>query len=288
MKAKEYEAITQVIIKDLESGVAPWTKPWQDNGLGQLPYNAESKRHYSGINVLLTWAAQSANGWSSAGWLTFKQAKNLGGHVRKGEKGTRVYFANHFEKETEDGETEEIWYLRPFTVFNVEQIEGLAECYYTKPEPVSEVIRVEQAEEFIQSIPAEIRHGGNSACFTPSLDVIKMPNASQFSDTNSYYATVLHELVHWTGHKARLDRDMTHRFGSEAYAFEELIAELGCAFLCAEIGIQGQLQHSEYIGSWIKVLKDDPKAVITAARQATAAVKYLKEHCQSDELKKVA
>jgi antirestriction protein ArdC len=273
MKLHDYKTITTSIIADLEAGVVPWTKPWTDLGVGALPYNAKTGHHYSGINILICWAACHKNGFSSPGWMTYKQAKDAGGYVRKGERSTRIYYANSFTKRNEQDEEETVWYLKPVSVFNISQIDSLPPSYYAEPEGLPEAVRNQNTEDFINAIPSTVQYGGNKACYIPSRDVIRMPRIEQFANVDAYYATLIHEHIHWTSSKDRLDRD-------EEYAFEELVAELGAAFVCAELGIKGNLQHSEYIGSWIKALNNDHTMIVKASRLASQAANYLIEHQQ--------
>lgn len=266
-----YQTITDKIIAALETGTAPWVKPWASLG---VPRNAITGRKYSGINTVLLAMAE----FSSNQWLTFQQAKAAGGNVRKGEKGTTVVFFKPLAiKEKTDQQTDVekvIPLLRSFTVFNTQQIDGLPEKFtVTTPSQISEFEDNIAAESYLAQ--ANIMHGSNRACFIPSLDEIHMPNKTDFKSVADYYAVALHELTHWTGHKSRLSRDFSGRFGDAAYAFEELVAELGAAFLCASSGVDGQLQHASYIGSWLKVLKNDKKAIFTAAAAARKAAEFV-------------
>jgi antirestriction protein ArdC len=221
--------------------------------------------------------------------LTYNQAKDSGGTVRKGEKGTTVVFFKPLtirEKSEIQGDDKEktIPLLRSFTVFNTQQIDGLPEKFTQEIAPQISDFEDNQAAEYLLS-QAEIQYGMSRACFIPSLDKIQLPNKTEFRSIPDFYATALHELTHWTGHKTRLARDFSGRFGDASYAFEELIAELGAAFLCASCGVDGQLQHSSYIASWLKVLKSDKKAIFTAAAAARKAAEFLqKEEEQQEEI----
>ena len=276
-----YQQITDQIIAALETGTAPWVKPWASIG---APLNAITNREYSGINMILL----SMTTFASNAWLTFQQAKQAGGTVRKGEKGTRVVFFKPLAVEDKDSTTAEakekvIPMLRSFIVFNTAQIDGLPEKFTAKPHPQIDSFTDNDAAEALLS-QAIIKHNCSRACFIPSMDEIHMPNKCDFKSIGDYYSTGLHELTHWTGHKNRLNRDFNGRFGDTAYAFEELIAELGSSFLCAHSGIDGQLQHASYIASWIKVLKGDKRAVFTAASAARKSTEYLTGSvAQSDE-----
>jgi antirestriction protein ArdC len=278
--ASVYESVTNAIISELERGVAPWVKPWESASTASLPYNATSQRQYSGVNILLLWAATMVKGYRIPAWLTFRQANALGGHVRKGEKATHIVYASTFTKTDTDPKTgeqveEQIPFLRWYTVFNVEQTEGLPGHLYhiADPKPVEQALA--SVEEFIGKLGADVRHFGDRACYRPTEDFIALPDPGAFRAPGDYYATSLHEHAHWTGHPSRLNRDLSGRFGSESYAGEELVAELASAYLCASLDIPGQLQHAEYIGSWLKLLKSDKRAIFTAASKATQAAEYL-------------
>ena len=280
-----YQHVTDRILEDLERGVRPWLKPWSMSKVGGsiLP-----RRHngipYQGINVLLLWSEAMARGYTATTWMTYRQALELGAHVRKGESGTLVVFADRLTR-TEDGDDGEsversIPYLKSYTVFNVEQIEGLPPQYQPQTAaPASAEIRRTQAESFIAATRAIIRFGGDRAYYAPAFDVIQLPPPPAFRDMEGYYGTVLHELTHWTGHASRCARELNgHRFGSEAYAFEELVAELGSAFLCAELGITPEVRddHAAYLASWLTVLKQDKRAIFAAASQAQRAADYVR------------
>jgi antirestriction protein ArdC len=235
------------------------------------------------MNILLLWGEAMAKGYAAPIWMTFKQALELDAHVRKGEHGSLVVYANSITKtETnEKGEdTErEIPFLKGYTVFNVEQIEGLPAHYYAQPEnplPLSE--RIDSADRFMTATGAVLQHGGNSAFYAPGRDLVQMPPFEAFRDKESYYATALHELTHWTSHKSRLDRSFdAKRFGDHGYAREELVAELGAAFLCADLGITPEIRddHAAYLAHWLKALKEDKRAIFSAAAHAQRAADFL-------------
>lgn len=291
-----YQEVTDKIIASLERGTAPWVKPWQDrrDACATMPYNYHSKRSYHGINTVLLWAAAYEKSYTSPAWLTFKQALDMGGHVRKGEKGQTVIFWKFLDRTERDEQTGEekarrVPMAKAYTVFNLEQCEGIE-----PPAPVQEIPEEDRhatAEAFILGTGAEIIHGGNRACYIPSFDRIHMPHRAQFLagiGLGHYYATALHEITHWTGHKSRCARDLNSRFGTESYAAEELIAELGAAFLCAQLGIEGELQHPQYIESWLRVLKQDNRAIFTAARLANQAADYLSGLSNVEEVEEAA
>jgi antirestriction protein ArdC len=276
-----YDTVTDIILHELEEGTAPWVKPWTTGDPQDLPYNLVSQRQYSGVNIMLLWLSSLEQGFRSAGWLTFRQATELGGHVKKGSKGTHIVYASTFTKKVTNPETEEegeekIPFLKGYVVFNLAQTEGLPERLYRALQVTPLEDALASVEAFIQAIGAEIRHGGNRAFYQPTFDFVQLPDPGQFEGAPHYYATSLHEHGHWTGHKSRLNRDLTGRFGDAAYAAEELVAELTAAFLCAHLSIPGRLRHAEYIGNWITLLSHDKKAIFTASAKATAAAEYLR------------
>lgn len=286
MKRDIYQSVTDSIIQLLERDLTPWRKPWADSKSidSALPFNAVTGRHYSGVNTALLWAEGQEHGYSTNGWLTFKQAKDLGGHVRKGEHGRTVVFWKFQDvQDKETGETKKVPFARAYTVFNVAQCAEIGE---TKAGEIPNSVEPDNVIAWCQSVGAEIRHGGNRACFVPSADLIQLPRPEQFHAIESYHATALHELTHWTGHKSRLDRTFGKRFGDQAYAFEELCAELGSAFLCASIGIENApLQdHASYLDHWLGILKSDKRAIFTAASQAQKACNYCLEHGTEERL----
>jgi antirestriction protein ArdC len=281
-----YTRITSQIVSQLENGVRPWVRPWNaEHAAGRItrPLRHNGKP-YSGINVLSLWASAMAQNFAAPIWMTFRQATQLDGHIRKGAKGSLVVYADSLTRKETDDKTgdeieREIPFLKGYTVFNVEQIEGLPEVYYAKVAPAQDpVARVEHAEKFFAALGATIRHGGNRAFYGIAADAIQMPPFESFQDADSYYATLAHECTHWTGNKCRLDRDFGgHRFGSQAYAVEELVAELGAAFLCAdlELTLEPREDHASYIATWLKVLLADNRAVFTAAAHAQRAAEFI-------------
>lgn len=272
-----YLTVTESIIEALESGVKPWVCPWKRNGtLSGIPSNFATTTAYSGMNIMLLWCSAAKQGFNDSRWLTYKQAQALGAQVRKGARGTTAIFYKTLEKENEQGETEQIPMLKTFTVFNVEQIDGLtlnSEALITQP--VSEFDPLPQVEALFQRSGAKITERGQQAFFTPVTDEIYLPERHLFTDAANFYATGLHELTHWSGGKKRLNREMKGKFGSEDYAFEELIAELGSAFLMADLGVSGDVQHESYIASWLKALKNDKRYIFKAASSASKAHRYL-------------
>ena len=281
-----YSRITDKIVADLEQGVRPWFKPWSaDHAAGKI---TRPLRHngipYKGINVIMLWSAAIVKGYACPLWLTFKQALELGGNVRKGETGELVVYANSITKTETDAKGEEtereIPFLKGYTVFNAEQCENLPAHYTAKAEPpaLTPLQRIEAADRFFAATGADIRHGGTRAFYAEGPDYVQMPPFETFRDAESHAATLAHELTHWTKHDKRLARDMGRvKWGDAGYAREELVAELGSAFLCADLGITPEVRedHAAYIASWLKVLKDDKRLIFSAASQAQRAADYL-------------
>ncbi|GAB5407247.1 MAG: zincin-like metallopeptidase domain-containing protein [Aureliella sp.] len=281
-----YAQVTNRIIEQLEQGVRPWLKPWHaEHAAGRI---TRPLRHnltpYSGINILMLWASAQEQGFATPIWLTFKQVKELGGNVCKGSKGSPVVFASTFkrseESEAGDEVEKDIPFLKQYTVFNAEQCEGLPSHFHeletqTHDEPLQPI---QAAKEFFSATGATIKHGGNRACYSMASDHICMPDLQTFTDAESYSAILAHEVTHWTRHPSRLARDLGRkRWGDEGYAMEELVAELGSAFLCADLGITPEVRddHASYIASWLEVLKRDKRAVFSAASMASRAVDYV-------------
>jgi antirestriction protein ArdC len=280
-----YRDITDKIIAELEQGIVPWVQPWTSNRqlcpLG-LPVNGLTRRSYSGINILLLWSALEERGFASPYWVTFKQCIAMGGTVRNGEKGTHVYFADKFVPQKEKARAKEtgdepnaIAFLKRYTVFNAEQCDGLPKGLVAAPVAKTEWQIVPEAEALIVATRADFRIGGDQAFYVPSDDFIRIPQASDFTDTINWYRTAFHELGHWTGHKTRLDRRLTTKFGTQDYAREELVAEMATAFVCASLGIVPTVSHADYIGNWLAVLKEDAKAIVRAASLATKASDFI-------------
>jgi len=289
-----YSRITNQIIEALEQGVKPWTQPW--NAAHAAGHVSRPLRHngkpYAGINVLTLWASAMTAHYAAPIWMTFKQAIELGGHVRKGERGSPVVYANTISRTEADEATGDdtqrtIPFLKAYTVFNVEQVEGLPAHFYAQAEQVRNPDeRIADAEAFFAATRADIRHGGDCAYYSPALDYIQMPMFEAFRDAQSYYATLAHEATHWTRHATRLERDFGRKkFGDDGYAREELVAELGAAFLCADLGLrlEDRDDHASYIGHWLSVLKDDKRAVFAAAAHAQRAADYLAGFSRTQE-----
>ena len=282
-----YQRVTDRIIADLAKGVAPWTKPWNaGNTEGRImrPLRHNGER-YNGINVLLLWSAALEHGFTNPKWMTFRQANELGAHVRKGEHGSLVVYAKTYTKTERDEEAgadveRDIPFLKAYTVFNVEQIDGLPDEYAAKPPPKfnTSIQRLEHADDFFRHTGATIITRGGRAAYSESSDHILMPPIESFFDTERYYSTLAHETVHWTKHPARLARDFGRKkFGDAGYALEEIVAEMGAAFICDHLEIEPTLpdDHAAYIASWILALQDDKHAIFKAASFAQKAVDYL-------------
>ncbi|MFD2251638.1 antirestriction protein ArdC [Pseudochelatococcus lubricantis] len=286
MKSDIYQRVTDQIVADLEKGVRPWHKPWNaGRAAGRItrPLRANGVP-YRGINVLMLWAAATASGFTAPLWLTYKQAQELGGQVRKGEKGSLVVYANTITRTEQDeasGEDleREIPFMKGYTVFNAEQVDGLPAHFYAVQAPALDPVqRIDRAEAFFAATGAEIREGGDRAYYTAAGDYVQMPPFVAFAQPEGFYATLAHELTHWTKAPQRLGRDLGRkRWGDEGYAMEELVAELGAAFVCADLALtpEPRAEHAAYIGSWLKALKDDRRAIFTAAAHAQCAADYL-------------
>lgn len=277
-----YSRITNQIVAQLEAGVRPWTQPWAASQSVSRPLRHDGTP-YQGINVILLWSEAAARGFQSSIWMTFRQALALGAHVRKGEHGSTVVYANQLVRADTDDAGEEaiqrIPFLKAYTVFNVEQIDGLPDIYAPQPAPILNAgERIARAEAFVAATGADVRHGGGCAFYAPAPDYVQMPPFESFLDPESYYATLGHELTHWTRHACRLNRDFDRRrHGDEGYAREELVAELGAAFLCADLGLalEPREDHAAYLASWLEVLRDDKRFIFSAAAHAQRAVDFL-------------
>ncbi|WP_434717855.1 zincin-like metallopeptidase domain-containing protein [Raoultella ornithinolytica] len=274
-KTDIYQTVTNNIIATLEAGVKPWSCPWKRvPGMSGLPSNFATGIAYSGMNIMLLWCSASKQGFGDSRWMTYKQAQAAGGQVRKGAHGTTAIFYTTLEKENDAGEVEQIPMLKTFTVFNVQQIDGLLLSTETV-NPEASFDPIPQVENLFRNSGANIIEKGQNAFFSPSTDEVWLPERHLFSDAANFYATGLHELVHWSGDKKRLNREIKGKFGSADYAEEELVAELGSAFLMTDLGIVGEVQHESYIASWLKALKNDKRYIFKAASAASKAHRYL-------------
>lgn len=278
-----YSEVTTRIIAELEQGRLPWVQPCDAALCGcTMPHNAATDRRYSGINVLILWAEVVIRGYGSQRWLTYRQAKSAGGNVRKGEKGTTVCYADRFTPKAEaeqargeDREARTIAFLKRFTVFNIDQCEGLPENMTAAPVATDPVLAIGSADAIITASSATFNIGGDAAFYSPTHDFVQVPPQAAYHEPINWYRTALHELGHWTGHTSRLDRDQKGAFGSAPYAREELVAEMAAAFTCASLGIAPTVRHSDYIASWLTVLREDDKAIFRAASAASKAADYL-------------
>jgi antirestriction protein ArdC len=301
MKSDIYQRVTNQIVASLETGIRPWMKPWSgEHAAGRITRPLRGNGiPYQGINVLMLWGASMEKGYSAPIWMTFKQALGLGGAVRKGEHGSLVVYASTFTpgdlspealaKGESTGEESErnIPFLKGYTVFNVEQIDGLPAHFLAPAAPrLDPLQRIDHAERFFAATGATIRHGGDRAFYSGASDHVQMPHFEAFRDAESYSATLAHELTHWTKHPARLAREFGRKRaacprpragGDEGYAMEELVAELGAAFLCADLDLtpEPRPDHAAYIASWLKALKNDRRAIFTAASYAQRAADFL-------------
>jgi len=277
--------ITQRLITAIENGPGDPQMPWRRSGRPLwMPENALTKAAYNGINILNLWVAAELRGFSSPLYATYKQWQELGAQVCKGAKSELVIFYKEFDVETDDESDDgKRRVARASYVFNADEVEGYDApgC----PEPLGPIARIETADRFMAHTGIRIVHGGERAYYSPAADTITMPEEGLFTGTDTmtrdegYYAVLLHKATHATGHKSRCDRDFSARFKNDAYAAEELVAEIGSAFLCAELGITQDTRagHAQYIANWIVLLKDDPKAIFTAAAKASQAVAWLKK-----------
>jgi antirestriction protein ArdC len=284
-RASLYTEITDKIIAELEAGRVPWVQPWGTTAVRAplaMPSNVTTQRRYSGINVLILWGAVIEHGFSGQSWLTFRQALGLGGHVRKGERGTTVVYADRFTPEDERrraAETGEepgaIPFLKRFTVFNTDQFDGLPEAVVASivPPPPGQI--EPQAEALIAATGADFRVGGARAYYNTAGDFVQVPPPGAYFEPINWHRTAFHELGHWTGAAGRLKRDHSGSFGSKSYAREELVAEMAGAFVCASLGIVPTVRHADYIGSWLEVLREDDRVVVRAASAASKASDFL-------------
>ncbi|BDG86385.1 ArdC family protein [Citrobacter koseri] len=303
-KADLYQQVTEKIMAAMEKGVPPWRRPWRSakNVHGSaLPVNATTGRHYSGVNIPLLWMSAEERGFNSDRWLTYQQAKAVGGQVRKGESSSMAIIYKPFEKQaTDDNDNklfdkdgspvmESLAMLKPLQLFNVAQCDGLPDAVTgvqqatTTEDGCGSILSEHQQEQALAILNATgvtcTSYRQNRAYYQSSADRIVMPAMPQFVSEADYWSTLLHELVHATGHSSRLNREgitsSSRKFGDPVYAFEELIAETGSAFLCAELGVYGDVQHESYLASWLKVLRDDKKAFFRACRFAREASEFL-------------
>ena len=280
-----YDEITTKIISELEAGRLPWVQPWGTAAAKAplaMPRNAATGRQYSGINVLILWGAVISHGYSGQSWVTFRQALALGGNVRKGEHGTTVVYADRFVPDDEKKRAREtgeeaaaIPFLKRFTVFNSVQCENLPEDVAIVAPPPPPGLIEPQVEALIKTSGIDFRIGGDRAFYMPARDYVQVPPPQAFFEPINWHRTALHECSHASGAPHRLNRDLSGAFGTKKYAFEELVAEISAAFCCAALGIVPTVRHADYIGSWAEVLREDNRAIVRAASQASKAADYL-------------
>ncbi len=280
-----YQEITDKIIAELEAGSVPWVQPWGTAAAKAplaMPLNASTRKRYSGINVLILWGAVIERGFAGQSWLTFRQALSLGAHVRKGERGTTVVYADRFTPEDERRRAEEtgdtpgaIPFLKRFTVFNIDQCDGLSDDIATVAPPPLPGLIEPQVDALIRATGIDFRIGGARAYYDPVHDFVRVPPPQAYFEPINWHRTALHETSHACGHASRLNRDLSGCFGSKKYAFEEIIAEISSAYVCASLGIVPTVRHADYIGSWIEVLRGDDRAIVRAASAASKSADYL-------------
>lgn len=283
MRRDVAQEITDLIIRKLETGVAPWQRPWRSLGASGRPLRHQGSP-YTGINTIYLWAIADTAGYRSRYWMTYRQAEELGGQVMRGERASTSVYFNSINREETDVSTGEatnrvIRFMRSYAVFNADQIEGLPGHFYAETDPVPPAPSEHQAaiDAFFSPIPIEVRHGGDRAYYSPSHDFIQLPRLAAFTSAHHYAGTKGHEMAHATGHANRLGRTFGKRFGDDAYAMEELVADLAAGFIGAHLGLPNELidNHASYLDHWLRVLRADKTAIITAASKAEQAFKWL-------------
>lgn len=281
-----YTEITNAILADLENGIRPWVKPWETGAGTPCRPLRNTGEPYRGINVLWLWSVAARKGYLSPYWLTYKQAHDLGAHVRKGEKSSLVVYASLYRKTEDDDarepEDKKIPFLKAYSVFNAEQIENIPERFAAKNSSAErvplDIPGADRVREFLRNTQAKFRTDNEQAYYSVLEDTIYSPPLSAFPNADRFYSTLAHELTHWTGHPSRLPRKFPRAgVGLSNYAREELIAELGAAFLCADLGVNltPRPDHADYIGDWLQVLRNDKRAIFHAAAVAQQATDYL-------------
>jgi Antirestriction protein len=288
-----YDDITDKIIAELEEGRLPWVQSWGTAAAKAplaMPRNAATARQYSGINVLILWGAVVQHGYPTQHWLTFRQALSLGGNVRKGERGTTVVYADRFTPEDEKRRAQEagdeassIPFLKRFTVFNAAQCEGLPEDIAVEAPPPPPGMIEPRVEALIRATGIDFRIGGDRAFYVPALDYIQVPPPATYFEPINWHRTALHEMGHATGHASRLGRDFSGSFGTKNTPSRNWYAEMNAAFCCASLGIVPTVRHADYIGSWLEVLREDNRAIVRAASQASKAADWLLAHLPDEE-----
>lgn len=294
MKRDIYQEITNRIVHEMEKGRLPWERPWSKDdcapvGTFGVPMNAATGRAYRGINICMLWAAAATMGSDDLRFMTFKQAKAAGGNVIKGSKGFKIFFFKklEIERENDKGDTikAQIPMLREFTVFHISQIDGLTKA--KQPQEIDLDAMPEDINELAEAVDCELIISGDQAFYSPAYDRVNMPPIDSFKEQNGFRSVFYHELTHWTGHHTRMSREFGAR-GTDKYAREELVAELGAAFICAEFGIDYTTNHAAYLQSWIKALKNDKRMIFQAASAAQKAVDWLRAAAIADDLQAAA
>lgn len=282
MKTTNYDVITQYFIDALEQGIIPWQKPW--NFVGHQNYS--TKKSYTGVNILILSISREINNFNHSLWMTYKQAQALGGAVRKGEHGTQISYYNikeepkldDFGKPMRDATGKEMttrqFFLKTYSVFNVDQIDGLE---LEVEEPVQEKQPIEACQAIVDGYDFKLQHNsGESAHYNIQNNEVVIPEPKLFSTMSQYYLTLFHEMIHSTGHKYRLNRKMKNKMGDTDYAKEELVAEIGACMLISTTGIEVTFENNKaYVQSWIAKLKNDPKFILQASSQAQKAVNFI-------------
>jgi antirestriction protein ArdC len=295
-KPDVYQRVTSAIVNAIETGIGQYRMPWtvrQDKGFS--PVSVGSAKPYRGVNTLVLWAQSQTKGYASALWGTYQQWQGLGGQVRKGEHGSPVVYWGTHDKQSGEGEADDErshrgLFAKGYTVFNADQVDGRKLPKRFEPK-LSHNERIAEAEGFFAGVCVQIRDGGNRAFYRPDTpEAVYMPGFDQFPDRVDYYSVLAHESTHWTSHASRCDRQLGKRFGDDAYAMEELIAELGSAYTMArlELELSPRNDHARYIGSWLKVLKADKRAVFTAASKAQQAADWLAKRSANSLSREVA
>jgi antirestriction protein ArdC len=281
MKAEDlFEKVTAGLISAIEDGAKDWRMPWHRLGASGLPHNVDG-RAYRGWNALVLAMVAADRGWTSSTWATYNGWKRHGGQVRRGERGTQVVLWKPTERhETTDDGGEAVHrslFARAFTVFAADQVDGAERHTNETATESTPAQRIESAEAYFAAVGADVVNGGDQACYVPTLDRIHLPHVHQFAEPTHYYSTAAHEHVHWTGHIGRMHRDLSGRFGSHAYGAEELVAELGAAFWCAQFGLEQATRHdhASYLGDWLALLRADTRALVAACGHAQRAVDFL-------------
>lgn len=273
-----YEEITNKIIASMEKGVLPWRRPW--NADISLPRRSNGVA-YRGVNVVLLWLAEVTNNYQHHMFMTYAQARSMNAHIRKGEHGHPIIKVGTFVVEDEeDGEEKEKKYMKQYTVFNVEQIEGLPEEPVIEQKSIKDEDRYEKLNQLVSSLGVKIHVGSYRACYVNNDDIISMPDISTFETPDAYFTTLFHEIGHWTGHKSRLNRVFGQKKTDAAYAFEELVAELTSCFVCANFGIARVDATASYVDSWLVALKRDKKFFTRACNYAQTAADYILNHAK--------